>query len=140
MLVQTVGSSASGKRAYDQIRLVTRRNGIRQRHVRQLVREILAARIEAEKRPAPVGRVVADRAPQHGIAGLDGVDDRPLRDLPLNIYRDLGAYAGQTAEMMRQLEPDHGLYFSVCTSTDTTAGRWLTIGVQLSPASADPYT
>src|SRR3981081_4864587 len=31
-------------------------------------------------------------------------------------------------------------YASVCTSTESTAGRARTIGAQLSPASADAYT
>src|SRR6266852_7164541 len=37
---------------------------------------------------------------------------------------------------------DHGSMSqaSVCTSTDSTAGRSRTIGAQLSPASADAYT
>src|SRR6184192_832297 len=32
------------------------------------------------------------------------------------------------------------VHFSVCTSTDNTAGRSRTIGAQLSPASVDAYT
>ena len=39
--------------------------------------------------------------------------------------------------MRRQDDPDHG---KVCASTETTDGRSRTMGVQLSPASAEAYT
>jgi hypothetical protein len=42
--------------------------------------------------------------------------------------------ARQRAQMRRQNDTNHG---SVCTSTESTAGRSRTIGFQLSPASAD---
>ena len=42
---------------------------------------------------------------------------------------------GQSSQMVRQHDPNH---FSVCTSTDSTAGRSRTMAVQVSPASEDP--
>ena len=42
----------------------------------------------------------------------------------------LAVDAGQRSQMVGKHDADHG---SVCTSTDTTAGRSRTIGVQLSP-------
>ena len=39
----------------------------------------------------------------------------------------------EVAQMIREDHPNH----SVCTSTDSTAGRSRTIGFQLSPASAE---
>src|SRR6266851_3375517 len=43
----------------------------------------------------------------------------------------------QIPQMRRECDPDH---FRVWTSTDSTAGRSRTMGVQLSPLSADTYT
>src|SRR5438132_13272153 len=43
----------------------------------------------------------------------------------------------QRPEVRREHHADHR---SVCTSTDRTAGRSRTMGVQLSPASGDIYT
>src|SRR5207237_8834105 len=80
---------------------------------------------------------MADPAGEHGMACLQRVDDRTHRDWAVDVERYLGADLGQHAQMIGEHDADHG---SVCTSTDKTVGRSRTIGVQLSPASADAYT
>src|SRR5439155_19359057 len=77
------------------------------------------------------------RPAQHGVAGFARVEDRTLGGRPVDLERHLAVEASQRSQMRRQDYPDHG---SVWTSTESTAGRSRTIGVQLSPASADAYT
>src|SRR5580704_9157854 len=81
--------------------------------------------------------MVADGPTQHGIAGLKRVEHRPLRDGTGDVEFHVAADVGQRSQMRWEYDADH---VSVCTSTDNTAGRSLTIGAQLSPASADTYT
>src|SRR6185436_9177011 len=92
---------------------------------------------EPDEGPTLLRNVIADRAAQHRIAGLEGVEDRSLRDRTLDLELDFARDLGQNPQMRGKNYPDHD---SVCTSTDTTAGRSRTIGAQLSPASADRYT
>ena len=47
----------------------------------------------------------------------------------------IAVHLRERAQMGRQHNPDHG---RVWTSTDSTAGRSLTIGAQVSPLSAEP--
>ena len=121
----------------DQKRLRARRDRVGQRRVRRLVRQILLAGEEPHERPALLRDVIADRAAQHRIAGLERVEDRALRDRALDVELHLAADVRQRPQMRRQHDSDHG---SVCTSTESTAGRSRTMGAQLSPASADAYT
>jgi hypothetical protein len=74
---------------------------------------------------------------QHRIAGLERVEDRALRGLPLDVELHLAVDVRQCPQMCREYDADHG---SVWTSTDSTAGRSRTMGAQLSPASAEAYT
>ena len=62
-------------------------------------------------------------------AVLDALGDRAL-----DVELDLAVDPRQRPQVGRQHDPDHG---SVCTSTDTTAGRCCTMGAQRSPASAE---
>ena len=84
-----------------------------------------------------MGGLVANRSAEHRIAGLEGIENRLRRRLTLNLELHLAADLRQVAEVRRQHDANHA---SVCTSTDRTAGRSLTMGAQLSPASADAYT
>ena len=78
--------------------------------------------------------MVADGPAQHGIAGFEGVENRSLSDRGLDLDLHLAADMGQSSQMLREYDSDHG---SVCTSTLSTPGKSRTIGFQLSPASAD---
>src|SRR5437763_531905 len=97
--------------------------------------QIALAREEPQERPSLLGDVVADRAAQHGIARLERIQYRGARDRPP--VRDVERHLGQRAQVGRQHHADHA---SVWASTDSTAGRSRTMGAQLSPPSADPYT
>src|SRR5438105_6457648 len=109
----------------------------RQRCVRRLVREVLLAREEPYERAALSSRVVTYGAPQHRIGGLQCVEEGALRPRALHVERDLVADVCKRPEMVRKHDADH---CSVCTSTESTAGRSRTIAAQVSPASADAYT
>src|SRR6266536_2610609 len=109
----------------------------RQRRIRRFVRQILLAGEETHERTALSCPMVADRAPQHRIAGLKLVENQPQCRLASNVELHFTADARQPSQVRREHHPDHD---SVWTSTDSTAGRARTMGAQLSPASADAYT
>jgi len=98
------------------------------------MRQIFLAGEESQKRPPLPRNLIANRPAQHRIAGLNRVKHRTKRDWTSDVERQFVADVGQRAKMLREYDPDHG---SVCTSTDSTAGKSRTIGAQLSPASAD---
>ena len=66
--------------ADDEQRLIAVDYRCRQRVIRGVVRQVLFAGEEAYERPSPMGRLVADRAAQGGIAGFEGVKEL---DIPL---------------------------------------------------------
>ena len=68
------------------------------------------------------------------MMALQDVQDRLLSNRGRDLEIDNPADAGQNLKILRQNDVDHA---SVCTSTESTAGRSRTIGAQLSPASAD---
>ena len=63
------------------------------------------------------------------------VQHGPLGDRAVHLQLHLAVHLRERAQMGGQHNPDHG---SVWTSTDSTAGRSLTIGAQVSPLSAEP--
>src|SRR5947199_8178765 len=130
-------SSPSGDRADHEKRLRSRRDRVGERGIRWLVRQVPLAGEEAQEGPPPLGDVVADRAAQHGIAGLERVQSRAPRDPARHVELHLALHLRQRPQVRRQHHADHR---SVWTSTDSTAGRSRTMGAQLSPASADAYT
>src|ERR1035441_3888864 len=99
--------------------------------------QILLAGEEPQEWPALSRYVIADRAFQHRITGLQRIEYRAqgnrIRDLELHLAADVC----QGSQMLRDFDANHG---NVWTSTDSTAGRSRTMGAQLSPASADAYT
>jgi hypothetical protein len=121
--------------AYPVLRGTIRDQVTCQRRVRRLVREIPLAGEEPEERPPLVRDLVADRPPQHRIGGLERVEDRALGGPARHLEADLAVHARQGTQVGRQRDADHA---SVWTSTDSTAGRSLTIGAQVSPLSAEP--
>src|SRR5271168_3141979 len=99
--------------------------------------QVLLAGEETQERPPLLGDVVADGAAQHGITGFECVEDRALGGWALDLELDLRVDVCQRPQVRWQFDSDHG---SVCTSTESTAGRSRTMGAQVSPASADAYT
>src|SRR5437016_4667764 len=73
----------------DEKRLRPRRDRAGQGSVRRFVGQVLLAGEEPDERPALVRDVVADRAAQHRIAGLQRVEDRTLCDRASDIERHL---------------------------------------------------
>ena len=128
---------AAGHGPHDQKRLGAHRDRVWQRGVRQVVGQILLAGEEPHERSALLRDLIADRSPQHRIAGLERVEDRALRGPTLNVEIHLAVDLRQRPQMCGEHDSDHG---SVWTSTDNTAGRSRTMGAQVSPASADAYT
>src|SRR5688572_24719354 len=95
--------------------------------------------------------MVANRSAQHGITCFERIEHCALRALRSNVQRHFAAYAGQRSQMCGQDNSNHRSLtnlaaasvqhnYSVCTSTENTAGRSLTIAAHVSPPSDDPYT
>src|SRR5258708_38702686 len=76
---------AAGNRPDDEKGLFPRCDGVRKRGVRRLEGIVLLASEEAQERTALLGDMIADRAAQHRILGLEGVEYRALRDGTLDI-------------------------------------------------------
>src|SRR5579864_709303 len=113
------------------------RHRLGQRSVRRLVREVFFTGEEPQKRAPLFGHVVAYRPSQHGVAGLERLEHRISRHRRRNLKLHLGSSVRERPQVWRN---DHSYHASVCTSTESTAGRSRTMGVQLSPASAEQYT
>ena len=110
------------------------RDGIGQWGVRRLMRKILRAGEEADVWAALLCDVITDGSAQHRIAGLERVDDGTRCGATAYIKRYLAADLSQGSQMLREYDPDH---CSVCTSTESTAGRSRAIGAQVFPASGE---
>src|SRR6267378_7154048 len=128
---------AAGNRPDDEKGLFPRCDGVGKRSIRRLKRIVLFAGEEAQERTALLGDMIADRAAQHRILGFESVEHRALRDRTFDVELHLGADARQRPQMSGEYDANHG---SVWTSTESTAGRSRTMGVQLSPALAEAYT
>src|SRR5438132_240970 len=127
----------AGDRANNQKRLRAGHDRIGQQGIRGLKRQILLAGEVSHVGPALQGDMVADRALQHRILRLECVENRALRDLAFDLDFHLARGLRERSQMRGQHHADHG---SVWTSTESTAGRSRTMGVQESPALADTYT
>src|SRR5260370_41685743 len=99
--------------------------------------QVFCAREEPQERPPLLGRIIPHRPAQHRIARLQRVNHRALRHLARDFELHFTTNPRQRSQMLWKNNPDHD---SVCTSTESTAGRSRTMGAQLSPASADAYT
>ena len=73
----------------------------------RLVGEVFFTGEEAQKGAALLRVVVADRAAQHGIAGLERVQHRALCDRALDFERHLAADVRQSSEMEGKDYADH---------------------------------
>jgi len=98
------------------------------------MRQIFLAGEEAQEGPPLLRDMISNRPAQHRVTSLKRVEHRALRDRAVDLKLNLVTDVRQRTQMLRQYDADHG---SVCTSTDSTAGKSRTIGAQLSPASAE---
>ena len=81
--------------------------------------------------------MVADRPSQDGVLRFERVEDGANRGGAVHAKLDFVADARQRPKVVREHDANH---WSVCASTESTAGRSRTMGVHVSPASAEPYT
>src|SRR5207245_4042085 len=78
---RVLGCLAAGDGADDEKGFAPLDHGLRQRMIGRFERPIFAAGKETQEGPALLGIVVADGAAQHGIAGLERVEDGLPSDL-----------------------------------------------------------
>jgi hypothetical protein len=71
------------------------------------MRKIFLAGEEPQERPPLLRAVIADGAAQHGIAGLECVEDRTLRDRTLDFELDLTADVRQCTKVLRKFDSNH---------------------------------
>jgi len=69
--------------------------------------QILLAGEEPQERPTLLRDLVADRPAQHGIAGLERVEDRPQRDRAVELKFYFAANVRQRSKMLREYDSDH---------------------------------
>src|SRR5262245_7054691 len=99
---------AAGNRADDEERFRPRCHGVRERRIGRVEGQILLTREEAQHRAAFLADVIADRAAQHRIARLERVENRALSDGARDVELNLAADLGESAQMIRQDDSDHG--------------------------------
>ena len=99
------------------------------------MREIAFTRKEPHKGATLLRRVIADRSQQHRVGCFNRIEHSALRYRSIDINLNFALNMGQRTQMPWQQYTHH--HDSVCTSTESTAGRSRTIGFQLSPASGD---
>src|SRR5438105_9085837 len=121
----------------DQERLFAGGHRLGQWTVRRVERQVLLACEEPHQRAPLSSGLVPDRAAKNREARFERVEDRRRRDLTLDLELHLAFDLGEIPQMRREDDTNH---FRVCTSTESTAGKSRTMGLQLSPASADAYT
>lgn len=95
-------------RSDDEKRLGACGNGCGQRRIRPFVREIPFAGKKANVGATLLRDVIAYRPAQHRIAGLERVEQRPLRCRAVEIYLDLAVNTRKRSQMRRKHDPDHG--------------------------------
>src|SRR5690348_9836602 len=101
--------SAAGHRPEDDERLMAGYNAIGERRVRRLVGEVLLAGVEADEWPPLPALAIPDSAHEHGVLGLDRVEDRPLgHHRARHVQRNLAGDLGQVLQVGREYHPDHG--------------------------------
>ena len=81
--------------------------------------------------------MIANGSAQHRVLRLQCIQHRALRNGRRLTSSSLASTCANVRRCAGSTTLNHG---SVCTSTDSTAGRSRTIGAQVSPASADAYT
>ena len=122
---------------HDEKRLRPARDRLGEGLIGRFQGKVALASKEAQERPAALSSVIANGPAQHRLMGFERIEDGALRRHTLDREPNLAVDVGMHPQMRWEDDADHG---SVCTSTDNTAGRSRTMGVQLSPASLDAYT
>jgi hypothetical protein len=71
------------------------------------VRQIFLARKEAQEWTALLRNLVANRAPQHGVIRLQGIEQGSLCDRWLNLNLHFGSGVSQGAQMLWKHDSNH---------------------------------
>src|SRR5689334_9847341 len=104
------------------------------------MRKVLVTCEKAQKCPTLFRVVVANGTPQHRILFFHRIKNSADGDRRFDFQLHLRTNLSERAEMLWQEDPNCVGVHSVCTSTDSTAGKSCTMACQLSPASFDTYT
>ena len=128
---------SSGDGAYDEERFSAIYNHVRQWGFRGFEGPILFTNEKPDKWAALERDMVANRSAQNRMAFLECIKDGAQRDRFRDLELHFAGNAREIAQMEWKLDPNHAI---VCTSTDKTAGRSRTMGLQLLPALAEAYT
>ena len=98
---------SSRERADDEKGLAAASDGLGQRRVRRLVRQVFFARKESHERSPPLGRVVANGSREHRVSGLERVEERTLGDLALELEHHFAVYLRQRPKVRGKYDADH---------------------------------
>src|SRR5436309_1496012 len=99
--------SASGNRTNDDKWLFSGCDRLGQRCVRRLVGKVLLTGEEAQKRTALKSAMISYGAAEHGITGLQRIEDRTLGDRSLDLEYEFGADVRQISEMIGKDQANH---------------------------------
>lgn len=127
-------SLTAGDRADNQERLSSIDDGIGERALDVVMREVGVTGVKAHHRPTLPHSVTEDRSTKGGEAFFDGRDNSGDRRSLARIDCDLAAHVCQHLEMRRQ---NHANHANVCTSTESTGGRSRAIALEESPPSGE---
>ena len=123
-------SSPASDCSYQEKGFYSRRDGPGKRSVGRFVRQVFSAGEEPDERTPLLRDVIENRAGERRVPRLQGIENGSLRDWRRDLELHFAGDLRQDTQMRRKHDADHA---RVCTSTDTTAGRSRTMGVQLSP-------
>src|SRR5436853_2537197 len=98
---------ASGNRTNDDEWLFAGYDRFRQQGIGRFVGKVLLTGKEAQKRTTLKGVVIADSTTQHGIASLQGIEDRTLGDRSFDFKCYFVADVRQIAEMIGKNDANH---------------------------------
>jgi hypothetical protein len=99
---------APGNGTYDKEGFGTVRDHLGQQCVWRIVGNVFAASEEADERSPSLGTMVANRPSQHWIFRLEGIQDRALRRLAVQVELYLSIQTRKCAQMRRQHDSYHG--------------------------------
>jgi hypothetical protein len=140
----------SGNGSHDEKWFISMPNRFGQRRIRRVIGQIVSTGKKTQKRPASLRAMLANGTAQNRITGFHGIEHGGHRNGTVHLQHNLVIDTSKVAQMKRQPHANqasspfiftlHPHSRSVCTSTDSTAGRSRTIACQESPPSGETYT
>jgi hypothetical protein len=117
----TSANLAAGHSPHDKKGFGARGDRLRQRRVHRLVGQVLSASVEAYHRPALLRHVVTHRALQHGVAGLQGVQNRAQGGLALDVEQYFAVDVGEPAQLYGKDDSNYGILWTIMADVLTLA-------------------